>query len=165
MDDGSRLPWIMAVVLLLCAVYFAVTETSIASVSRNRMRSAAEHGDDRAKKVIYVLDNFDNAISTILIGTNIVHISIASIVTVAVTKRWGLSAVSVSTVITTIAVFFAGEMLPKSVAKKYCEKCALACAGPLCFFMKVFAPLSKLLAVIGSAASKLSKGEAEKSVT
>lgn len=165
MDDGSRLPWIMAVVLLLCAVYFAVTETSIASVSRNRMRSAAEHGDDRAKKVIYVLDNFDNAISTILIGTNIVHISIASIVTVAVTKRWGLSAVSVSTVITTIAVFFAGEMLPKSVAKKYCEKCALACAGPLCFFMKVFAPLSKLLTVIGNAASKLTKGEAEKSVT
>ncbi len=165
MDDGSRLPWIIAAALLLCAVFFAVTEISMSSVSRNRMKTIADHGDNRAKKVVYVLDNFDKAISTILIGTNIVHISIATIVTVAVTRQWGLSAVSVSTIITTIMVFFAGEMLPKSIAKKYCEKCALACAGPLCFLMKLFAPLSKLLALIGNAASKLTKGEAEKSVT
>ena len=165
MDDGSRLLWITASVLLLCAVFFAVTEISMASVSRNRMKTIADHGDSRAKKVVYILDNFDKAISTILIGTNIVHISIATIVTVAVTRRWGLSAVSVSTIITTIAVFFAGEMLPKSIAKKYSEKCSLACAGPLSFLMKLFAPLSKLLAMIGNAASRLTRGEAEKSVT
>lgn len=165
MDDGSRLPWIIAAGLLLCAVYFAVTEISMASVSRNRIKTVAEHGDKRAKKVIYILDNFDKAISTILIGTNIVHISVASIVTVTVTKLWGLSAVSLSTIITTIVVFFAGEMLPKSVAKKYCERCALACAGPLVLLMKLFAPLSALLALIGNAASKLTRGEVEKSVT
>ena len=112
-----------------------------------------------------MLDNFDLAISTLLICTNIVHIAAASIVTLAVTKKWGVSAVSISTIITTVVVFFAGEMLPKSVAKKYSDTLALSCAPVLCFFMKLFAPLSKLLTWIGQAAAKLTPGDSQISVT
>ena len=165
MDDGSRLPWIIAALLLVCAAFFAVTETSMASASRSRIKASAERGDFRAKKTLYVLDNFDLAISTLLICTNIVHIAAASIVTLAVTKKWGVSAVSISTIITTIVVFFAGEMLPKSVAKKYSDTLALSCAPVLCFFMKLFAPLSKLLTLIGQAAAKLTPGDSQISVT
>lgn len=165
MDDGSRLPWIIAALLLVCAAFFAVTETSMASASRSRIKASAERGDFRAKKTLYVLDNFDLAISTLLICTNIVHIAAASIVTLAVTKKWGVSAVSISTIIATIVVFFAGEMLPKSVAKKYSDTLALSCAPVLCFFMKLFAPLSKLLTWIGQAAAKLTPGDSQISVT
>ena len=165
MDDGSRLPWIIAALLLVCAAFFAVTETSMASASRSRIKASAERGDFRAKKTLYVLDNFDLAISTLLICTNIVHIAAASIVTLAVTKKWGVSAVSLSTIITTVVVFFAGEMLPKSVAKKYSDTLALSCAPVLCFFMKLFAPLSKLLTWIGQAAAKLTPGDSQISVT
>ena len=165
MDDGSRLPWIIAALLLVCAAFFAVTETSMASASRSRIKASAERGDFRAKKTLYVLDNFDLAISTLLICTNIVHIAAASIVTLAVTKKWGVSAVSISTIITTVVVFFAGEMLPKSVAKKYSDTLALSCAPVLCFFMKLFAPLSKLLTWIGQAAAKLTPGDSQISVT
>ena len=165
MDDGSRLPWIIAALLLICAAFFAVTETSMASASRSRIKASAERGDFRAKKTLYVLDNFDLAISTLLICTNIVHIAAASIVTLAVTRKWGVSAVSLSTIITTIVVFFVGEMLPKSVAKKYSDTLALSCAPVLCFFMKLFAPLSKLLTWIGQAAAKLTPGDSQISVT
>ena len=165
MDDGSRLPWIIAALLLVCAAFFAVTETSMASASRSRIKASAERGDFRAKKTLYVLDNFDLAISTLLICTNIVHIAAASIVTLAVTRKWGVSAVSISTIITTIVVFFAGEMLPKSVAKKYSDTLALSSAPVLCFFMKLFAPLSKLLTWIGQAAAKLTPGDSQISVT
>ena len=165
MDDGSRLPWIIAALLLVCAAFFAVTETSMASASRSRIKASAERGEFRAKKTLYVLDNFDLAISTLLICTNIVHIAAASIVTLAVTRKWGVSAVSLSTIITTIVVFFAGEMLPKSVAKKYSDTLALPCAPVLCFFMKLFAPLSKLLTWIGQAAAKLTPGDSQISVT
>ena len=137
----------------------------MASASRSRIKASAERGDFRAKKTLYVLDNFDLAISTLLICTNIVHIAAASIVTLAVTKKWGVSAVSISTIITTIVVFFAGEMLPKSVAKKYSDTLALSCAPVLCFFMKLFAPLSKLLTWIGQAAAKLTPGDSQISVT
>lgn len=165
MDDGSRLPWIIAVLLLFCAAFFAVTETAFASCPKSRIKTAAERGDARAKTALIVLDDFDRAISTLLICTNIVHIATASIVTVAVTRLWGLSAVSVSTIITTIVVFFAGEMLPKSLAKKYSEQLALATGPVLRFLMKVFAPLSAFLTAIGQAAAKLIPGEAPVSVT
>ncbi len=165
MDDGSRLPWIIAIALVLAAAYFAVTETAFSSVSRNKVKTAAERGDPRAKTALWVLDHFDRAISTLLIGTNIVHIAAASLVTVAVTRRWGLGAVTLSTILTTIVVFFAGEMLPKSIAKKYSEKCALATAGTLRVFMFLFAPFSAVLTRIGQTASRLTRGEPELSVT
>ncbi|HAJ65027.1 MAG TPA: HlyC/CorC family transporter, partial [Clostridiales bacterium] len=155
----------IAIVLLFCAMYFAVTETAMASVSRVRIKTAAERGDARAKNALYLLDHFDRAITTILIGTNIVHIAVAAIVTVAVTRRWGLNAVSLSTIVTTIVVFFAGEMLPKSLGKKYNEKLLLGCAGLMRLLMKLFAPLSALLTAIGNGAAKLSKGDPEISVT
>jgi len=165
MDDGSRLPWILAIALLFAAAYFALAETAFASVSRSRIRTLFERGDARAERAQAVLDDFDRAITTILIGTNIAHLSIASLVTVAVTRRWGLSAVSLSTLITTLAVFFAGEMLPKSIAKKYSETLSLAMAGSLQFFIKLFSPVSALLTRIGEAASRLTRGEPELSVT
>ena len=88
MDDGSRLPLICAVLLLFCAVFFAVAETAFASTTRARMRLAEDRGDMRAKEALYVLDNFDLAISAILIGTNITHLSVAALVTLAATRRW-----------------------------------------------------------------------------
>ena len=165
MDDGSRLPWIIAVLLLLCAAFFAVAETAYASCPKSRVKAAAERGDARAKTALLILDDFDKAISTLLICTNIVHIATASIVTVAVTKLWGLSAVSISTIVTTIVVFFAGEMLPKSIAKKYSEPLALATGPVLRFLMKVFTPLSALLTWIGQSAAKLTPDETPVSFT
>ena len=165
MDDGSRLPWILAVLLLFCAAFFAVAETAYASCPKSRVKAAAERGDARAKTALLILDDFDKAISTLLICTNIVHIATASIVTVAVTKMWGLSAVSISTIVTTIVVFFAGEMLPKSIAKKYSEPLALATGPVLRFLMKVFSPLSALLTWIGQSAAKLTPDETPVSFT
>ena len=165
MDDGSRLPWIIAVLLLFCAAFFAVAETAYASCPKSRVKAAAERGDARAKTALLILDDFDKAISTLLICTNIVHIATASIVTVAVTKMWGLSAVSISTIVTTIVVFFAGEMLPKSIAKKYSEPLALATGPVLRFLMKVFPPLSALLTWIGQSAAKLTPDETPVSFT
>lgn len=165
MDDGSRSFITIIIVLLLMAAYFAIAETAFASVSRVKLKARLDKGDARAKKALRVLDNFEKAITTILIGTNIVHIVIAAMVTVFVTHKWGISAVTVSTIITTIMVFFMGEMLPKSIAKKYSERLALATAGSLCIFMTIFGPLASVLTAIGKQAAKLTKGDSEVSVT
>ena len=165
MDDGSRSSWLIVLLLLLCAVYFAVAETAFASVSRTRLKTRADKGDNRAKKALYVTDHMDKALTTILIGTNITHLAAASLVTVTVTRIWGLSAVTLSTLLTTLAVFFFAEMLPKSVARKYSERFSLSTADSLAFLMSVFTPLSALLTMIGNAGAKLVKGEPEASVT
>ena len=165
MDDGSILSVLIILALLLFADYFAVCETSFAAVSRIRLKTAMERGDRRANKAMYVCEHFDKAITTILIGTNIVHLSCASYVTVLVTRRWGLSAVTLSTFVTTIVVFFVGEMLPKSIAKKYSLRLALGTASSLVFFMHLLTPISFILTKIGEFASRLTKGDSEVSVT
>ena len=167
MDDASRLSLTIVVLLLLCAAYFAVAETAFASVSRVKIRIRAERGEPKAVKAMQVLDNFDRAITSILICTNIVHISAASIVTLAVTRMFPdvPGAVTVSTFVMTIVVFFAGEMLPKSIAKKYSERLSLTVAGSLCFFMSVLKPLAKLLSATGNFAAKFVKADPEISVT
>ena len=165
MDDGSILSVLIILALLLFADYFAVCETSFAAVSRIRLKTAMERGDRRANKAMYVCEHFDKAITTILIGTNIVHLSCASYVTVLVTRRWGLSAVTLSTFVTTLVVFFVGEMLPKSVAKKYSLRLALGTASSLVFFMHLLTPVSFVLTKIGELASRLTKGDSEVSVT
>ena len=165
MDDGSIMSVLIILALLLFADYFAVCETSFAAVSRIRLKTAMERGDRRASKAMYVCEHFDKAITTILIGTNIVHLSCASYVTVLVTRRWGLSAVTLSTFVTTIVVFFVGEMLPKSIAKKYSLRLALGTASSLVFFMHLLTPISFVLTKIGEFASRLTKGDSEVSVT
>ena len=165
MDDGSILSVLIILALLLCADYFAVCETSFASVSRIRLKTAMERGDRQANKAMYVCEHFDKAITTILIGTNIVHLSCASYVTVLVTRRWGISAVTLSTFVTTIVVFFVGEMLPKSIAKKYSLRLALGTASSLVFFMHLLTPVSFALTKIGEFASQLTRGDREVSVT
>ena len=167
MDDASRLSLIVVILLILCAAYFAVAETSFASVSRVRIKVRAERGEAKAIRALKVLDNFDLAITSILICTNIVHLSAASIATLAVTRMFpGVSgAVTISTFVMTLVVFFAGEMLPKSIAKKYSERLSLSVAGSLWFFMTILKPLAQLLTAIGNAAARLAKAEAQISVT
>lgn len=165
MDDGSWLSWFVLILLLAMAFYFAMAETAFASVSRIKVKTESDRGDRRAKKALQVLDDFDRAITTILIGTNIVHIVAAAIVTVLVTKRWGISAVTISTLITTIVVFFAGEMLPKSIGKKYSLRFSLSLASSLCFFMLIFSPLARVLTAIGQAVANRTRGDSEITVT
>ena len=165
MDDGNLLTWIVVGALILAAMYFAFAETAFASVSQNKVKAGADRGDPRAKNALYVLNHMDRAITTILIGTNIVHLAAASVVTVYVTRRWGVSFVTLSTLLMTLVVFFFGEMLPKSIARKYSERFALGTAGSLRAIMTLLRPASAVLAAIGNAASRAFKGEPEVSVT
>ena len=165
MDDGSHIFWLIVILLLLGAMFFAAVETAYASVQRTRLKARAERGDRRAVRALYVCDHFDRAITTILICTNIVHLCAASVVTLYVTGRYGEAAVTISTLITTLAVFFFGEMLPKTVARKYSSRIALATGGVLSFLMAVLRPASAFLSMIGNAAASLTKGEPETSVT
>lgn len=165
MDDGSWLSWLIIALLVVAASYFATAETAFASVSRIKVKSEMDRGDRRAKKALKILDNFDKAITTILIGTNIVHILVATLVTILVTKKWGVSAVTISTIATTLVIFFVGEMMPKSIGKKYSCRFSLSLASSLSFFMLIFSPLAYVLTKIGQSVARHTKGDTEVTVT
>ncbi|MBC8570598.1 HlyC/CorC family transporter [Oscillospiraceae bacterium NSJ-54] len=131
----------LIVVLVALSAFFSSTETAYSSVNMIRMRHYADSGDKRAKTALGIAENFDRALSAILIGNNIVNIASASIGTVIFTALMGPAGVGVSTAVMTVVVLIFGEILPKTLAKDNAEKTALAAAGPLRALMTIFSPL------------------------
>ena len=154
MDDGSQPPLLGLLLLLVAAVYSALAETASASVQRTLVKVRADKGNSSAVKALYVLDNFNSAVTTLLVLTNIAHLGAASIVTVYVTRTWGINFVSLSTVVFTVFIFLFCEMLPKSLAKKYSLKLTLFCSPLLVILMKLFSPVTKVLTKIGDRVAK-----------
>ena len=139
--DNPLLP-ISIVICLALSAYFSATETAISSVSRPRLKAIEESGDARAKTALRVTERYDDALSAILIGNNIVNIAASSIGTIVCSDIFGenLGALA-STIIMTLLVLTFGEILPKSMAKENSETIALLACGPLSVLMKVLRPL------------------------
>ena len=169
-DDPGSIPTVSILVyfalVILCG-YFSGSEISFASVNRIHMMSLSSKGDKNAKRVLYILDNFEEALSVLLIGNNVVNIGCATISVVIATELWSSKAVSVATVITTVIIFIFGEMIPKCFARSCNEKFALSVSASLVFLMKVLKPLSVFFTAISSLASKpfISKSEPEPTMT
>ena len=71
MDDGSPIGYLIAIfAFILGGGYFAATEIALASVNRIRIMSYADDGNRRAKRVLYILDHFDKALTTL----SLIHI-------------------------------------------------------------------------------------------
>lgn len=87
-----------------------------------RLKSRAESGDAKAQRVYELSKKYDKLITTILIGNNIVNISLSSMGTVLFTAMIGATyGPSVATVVITIIVLAFGEITPKSLAKEFPE--------------------------------------------
>lgn len=157
---------VLIAVLIALSAFFSGTETAFASLNRIRMKHEAENGDVRAKRAIDISDNFDAAITTILIGNNIVNIASTAIATVLFTKLLPSSGAAVSTVVMTVLVLIFGEVLPKSFAKENSEGLALKVSGILSVLMTIFKPAVWFFKTLKKLASKMSKAtEEQPSVT
>ena len=65
------------IAMVVCVVfsgYFSATETAFTSLNRIRMKNMANDGNKRAREVMELSDNYDNLLSTILVGNNIAGI-------------------------------------------------------------------------------------------
>ncbi|MEA4847945.1 MAG: hemolysin family protein [Clostridiaceae bacterium] len=165
MDSDSWIRIILLILLILGAAYCAASEISYASVNKIRMKNYADNGDDRAKKAMYISNNFDQALTTILIGNNLTHIGFASLATLISTQLWGIESVKYTTIVATVIVFLVSEMIPKSYAKANNVKIALAVSGSLSALMKVSSPIASLFMFIGHKLSKLFPEAQEPAIT
>ncbi|MBQ5782218.1 MAG: HlyC/CorC family transporter [Oscillospiraceae bacterium] len=165
MDPDSWLLFILLIALILGGGYFAAAETAFATVNPVRIRHRAEEGEKSAQKAQYVLDNFNKALSTLLIGNNIMHIGTASIATFLVTKLWGEGYTAYSTLVTTVVVFLVSEMVPKQYAKDKPESTALFFAPSLRFLMLIMTPVAAFFNGISALLAKLFKVKEEPTIT
>ena len=145
---------IIAVLLMLSAICSA-TETAFSSCNRIRLKKLADDGNKSAKKAMNICDNFDKALTAILVGNNVVNISSSSLATVLFTEKFGKGSVGLATVVMTVLVLIFGEILPKSLAKENSERFSILMAAPLSAFMFIITPITAIFMGIKSGVSKL----------
>ncbi len=141
--DGDNLGQIIFIVILIMfSAFFSATETAFSSINKIRMKSMANNGNKRAAAVLELNEKYDKLISTILIGNNIVNISASSVATVLFLTYFPKNGATISTVVTTIVVLIFGEITPKSIAKDFPEKYAMAVVPLVKVFCIILSPIN-----------------------
>lgn len=146
---------ILIILLVAFSAMFSSCETAFSTVNKMRLKNNADQGSAKAAKALRLAESFDNSLTTILIGNNIVNIASTSISTVLFTDLFGAKGVGIATVVMTVVVLIFGEILPKTFAKENSEKCAYFFAGPLSALIVLFTPLSFIFSAIKNIVSKL----------
>jgi CBS domain containing-hemolysin-like protein len=159
MDDIPRS--ILILFLILLGGSFAGSETALSYCNRLRMKKHAEEGDRGSERVVYILDRFDKALSTILIGTNVCYVFASTFAAILFIRRLGTAGAVVSTVLMTLLIFFFAETIPKNIARANADAYALICAVPVKLLMILLTPVSALLAGIGWVVKRLLPREKE----
>ena len=132
------------------SAFFSASETALTGANRIRLKNQAENGDKKAALALKLIGNYDGALSTLLIGNNIVNILSSSLTTVLFIDLLGANAVGIATAVTTVAVIIFGEVFPKSYANENSETMIKFSSPVLSFLMKAFFPFVAVLNLIKS---------------
>ena len=141
MDSSEVIQLLFVVLLLLLSAFFSSAETAFTTASRIRIRTLAEGGSNKAKRVLAITDDMHKMLSAILIGNNIVNLSASSIATTLAIKLFGSVGAGVATGILTILILIFGEISPKTVATVHADSIALAYSSLIYRLMQLLTPV------------------------
>ncbi len=165
MDSHSISQVIILIILIGLSAFFSASETSYNSLNKARIKALAQDGSKRALLALKLSENYDNLLSTVLIGNNIVNIAATSIATVLFVRLSPKNGALASTIVMTVVVLMFGEITPKSLAKESAEKFAMTVAPVLNFLNKIFTPLNWLALKLKNFASGMIKVDNQAQIT
>lgn len=141
MDPSDVTQIILLIVLVCLSGFFSSAETALTTCNKIKMRTLAENGNSRAKRVLRITDDSGKMLSAILVGNNIVNLSTASISTSLAIRLAGNAAVGIATGIITLLILIFGEISPKTLATLHADSISLSYAGIISFLMKILTPV------------------------
>ncbi|MBD5158770.1 MAG: HlyC/CorC family transporter [Ruminococcus sp.] len=162
MDNSDLWKIVLVVVMMIFSALFSSTETAYSSVNKIRLKNYEAQGNKKASVALKLANNFDEVLTAVLIGNNIVNIATSSVSTLLFVSIFGKNGAGISTAVITVLVLVFCEVLPKSYAKRNAEKLALLFAKPLSVLVTVLKPA---VFVLNKISSLLSSGEEAPSVT
>ncbi|MEO9457646.1 MAG: HlyC/CorC family transporter [Lentilitoribacter sp.] len=140
--------WVIlaTIIFLIClSGFFSGSETALTAVSRARMHSFENNGEQKAGIVNKLIERRDRLIGALLIGNNLVNILASSLATSMLLSIFGESGVVFATLIMTAALVVFAEVLPKSWAISTPDRFAMFVAPIIRPFVLVVGPLSSLI--------------------
>ena len=167
MLDSASIGMIAAmVVMVICSAYFSATETAFTSLNRIRLKSKADAGDRRAARALALVDKYDNLLSTILVGNNIVNLTASSLSTLFFTVGLKLqNGAVIATAVITVVVLIFGEVSPKSMAKEAPEQFAMFSAPIIGALMVILTPVNWFFAGLKRLLSRIMRGGDKEGIT
>lgn len=137
LGDGFGIAGI--VLLILLSAFFSASETAFSSVNPLRIKSYADDKVKGGRRAQYIVEHFDFALVCLLVGNNLVNIASTTLCAYMFTKFVVSPTVAnlLNTLVMTIIILIAGEILPKAYAKHNPEKFALGVSGIIYVFMKI----------------------------
>lgn len=162
--------YVLAIFLLMCSAYFSASETAFTTVNQIRLKNLADNNVKGARKAIYITEHYDKTLSTILIGNNLVNISLTTICAYIFGELISDPTLAnvLNTVIMTLIVLIFGEILPKTIVKVEPQKFALRTSGMMYVVMKILTPISFIflkMQVLATKKAKSTNAESEPTVT
>lgn len=138
--------YVILIALVLMSAFFSGTEIAYTSVNKLRLEKLAESGKSSAVRAKKLSDNFLKLLAALLIGNNIVNITISSMSTVLAIKllgegNEGIAATIVTAVVTVVILIF-GEITPKMIGKRFSLFVTQAVAIPVRVIMIILTPIS-----------------------
>ena len=158
---------IVFILFVLCGGYFSGTESAFTALNKIKIKNKAEEGNRRAKNTMYIVNHFERALSTILIGNNVARTAAASVATVIAAREFKdiPNYTLWTTVVTTLIYFFCSEMIPKAFANDHSDSTALFFAGSMRVVMKVLGPFARFFTAISERFARLFSPDSDPSIT
>ena len=151
---------ILACVLL--SGFFSGSEMAYSSCNQMRLENLRSGGSKQAGVALRLCEGFDDTLSAILIGNNLVNIAASSLGVVLVNVLTGGDGKTwLSTLIITVLIIVFGETIPKITAKKNANRLSLRYAYPLNALRVVLTPMIWLVVRLIGLLTRGMKGEAD----
>ncbi|MBQ2207867.1 MAG: HlyC/CorC family transporter [Treponema sp.] len=132
---------IAASVLILFSMIFSATESAFLSINKLRVRFLRNKRNKTAMRIWRLLSNKERLINTLLVGNNIVNISLSAILSYIAIRLFGNAGVGIATFVTTMLLLIFGEITPKTIATHHPEPIAFFFSGFISVMEVLLAPL------------------------
>ncbi|MCX5730797.1 MAG: hemolysin family protein [Deltaproteobacteria bacterium] len=117
--------WVAAAAVLLGSAATSASETALTALGDLRARQLVESGGRRARMLRVWLQHPERVLSAVLVTNTLLNIGggvLAAEIATGVASTYGLSpatALGVATAVATVLMLFAGEVVPKTLAKRH----------------------------------------------
>ena len=168
MEDPSQnlvLQFILLLILTLLNAFFSASEMALVSLNRSRVEQKAEEGDKKFIRLLSVLENPNNFLSTIQVGITFISLlqgaslsaSLGSVIASWFGDFvWAQTAGSViSLVFLTYISIVLGELYPKRIAMNLKENLAVISTPVIIFIGKIVSPFVWLLSASTNLLSRI----------
>jgi CBS domain containing-hemolysin-like protein len=161
--------WLLGAFFVVASAFCSGTETALTALGDARARQLRDAGGRRARMLSVWIDHPERVLSTLLIGNTLVAVgagALAAAIADGLAHGMGWSTattVAVTTAVTTAVILFAGEIVPKTLAKRHPVRIALSAIPVVRVLAAVLWPVTSAVQRATDVAVRLLGGAAEPS--